>query len=58
MVLDPTRSFDESFKNATAQLVMGSRVRAVLAAYEKALEDPKFVAPSFLHAAIEALRRG
>jgi len=49
--------FKEAFEAATKTLVREGRIKAVIAAYEKALEDPKFVAPTALHAAIEALRR-
>jgi hypothetical protein len=38
--------------------IFNTRIRAVLVAYAKALEDPKFVCPSHLHAALEGLRRG
>jgi len=51
-------AFDEILRGATKTIVTDGRIRAVILAYEKALQDPKFVAPSFLHAAIEALRRG
>lgn len=45
--------FDAAHKGMTQE----GRIRCVILAYEKALEDPKFVCPSSLHAAIEALRR-
>ena len=50
--------FKEIFGMATERLTTEARVKCVLIAYDKALEDPKVVMPSSLHAAIEALRRG
>ena len=51
------QGFEEIFKSATKNLVTDARIKAVLIAYDQALADPKFVAPSYLHAAIEGLRR-
>ena len=34
------------------------RLQAIIAAYDRALADPKTVIPTLLHAAIEAARRG
>ena len=49
--------FSEIFGMATKKLTTEARIKCVLMAYDKALEDPKVVMPSSLHAAIEALRR-
>lgn len=49
--------FAQIFNAATEQMTTSARIQAVLLAYERALEDPKFVCPSHLHAALEALRR-
>jgi hypothetical protein len=51
------QGFEEIFKGATDKMVTDARVKCVLVAYEKALNDPKFIAPSYLHAALEGLRR-
>ena len=50
--------FAQIFETATKEMVQQARIRCVIIAYEKALQDPKVVMPSSLHAAIEALRRG
>ena len=49
--------FDKIFEGAKKTMLTDARVRAVIIAYEQALADPKFVAPSYLHAALEGLRR-
>lgn len=51
------QGFNEIFKGATEKLLTDARVKCVLVAYEQALEDPKTVIPTALHAAIEALRK-
>lgn len=45
--------FDEAHK----QLLIKNRIQAVISAYEKALEDPNAKLPTYLHGAIEALRK-
>lgn len=45
------------FAAAHAGITTDARIKCVLIAYEKALEDPKAAIPTALHAAIEGLRR-
>lgn len=45
------------FDAANKGLLMDARIRCVVLAYEKALADPKVVMPSYLHCALESLRR-
>lgn len=52
-----TNGWTEMFDQAHKSIVTDGRIMAVLVAYEQALADPKFVAPSYLHAALEGLRR-
>ena len=49
--------FNEIFEMATKELTTEARIRAVLAAYDRALGDAYTHLPSYLHAAIEGLRR-
>ncbi len=49
--------FAEIFETATEKLTTDARVRCVLIAYDQALQDKKAVLPSYLHAALEGLRR-
>jgi len=46
--------FDQANKELRPALFL--RARTVIKAYDKALEDPRAVLPTYLHAAIEALR--
>jgi hypothetical protein len=49
--------FSEIFGMATKNLTTEARIKAVLLAYDKALADPKVVLPTYMHCALEALRR-
>ena len=49
--------FREIFENATGKMVTEIRIKAVLVAYDAALQDKKAVIPTALHVAIEGLRR-
>ena len=51
------KDFAEMFDKATARLTQDARIMAVLAAYDRALEDKSTHIPTTLHAAIEALRK-
>jgi hypothetical protein len=42
--------------NAGEELQLG-KIEAILAAYDRALEDPKVVIPTYLHAALEGARK-
>ena len=49
--------FNEIFKTATDKMLTESRIKCVLIAYDQALSDPKATLPTYLHAALEGLRR-
>jgi len=51
------QGFDEIFQGATKGMITDTHIKCVLIAYEKALADPKAVLPTYLHAALEGLKR-
>ena len=51
------QGFDEIFQTATKGMITDARIKCVIIAYESALADPKVVLPTYLHAALEGLKR-
>ena len=49
--------FAEIFETATKNMTNEARIKVLLIAYDEAVQDPKALIPTKLHAAIEALRR-